>query len=97
VLRVLRARGLQSSRCTIAEGHLGVWAALTEQQPTAAEQRCGNHKILPTLDAIPTNYQAEAKTLQKAMPYADTQAECERRRDQFSRRYRGMAPKAIER
>lgn len=33
----------------------------------------------------------------KAMPYADTQAECERLRDQFSRRYLKLAPKAVER
>src|SRR5918999_28637 len=39
VLRDLRARGLQPWRCTIADGHLGIWAAF-EQQPAAAEQRC---------------------------------------------------------
>ena len=40
VLRDLRARGLKPWRCTIADGHLGIWAALAEQQPTAAEPRC---------------------------------------------------------
>ncbi len=49
------------------------------------------------LDAIPKKHQAEAKALLTAMPYAETQAECERLRDQFSRRYRGLAPKAVER
>ena len=51
VLRELRARGLQPWRCTIADGHLGIWAALAEQQPTAAEQRCWNHRITNVLDA----------------------------------------------
>jgi transposase-like protein len=97
VLRDLRARGLKPWRGTVADGHLGLWAALAEQQPTAAEQRCWNHKILNVLDAIPTKDQAEATTLLKAMPYADTQAACERLRDQFSRRYRALAPKAVER
>ena len=31
VLRDLRARGLKPWRCTIADGHLGLWAALAEQ------------------------------------------------------------------
>jgi putative transposase len=43
VLRDLRARGLSPWRCTIADGHLGIWAALGEQPPTAAEQRCWSH------------------------------------------------------
>ena len=49
------------------------------------------------LDAIPTKHQAEAKILLKALPYAESHTECERRRDQFSRRYRAVAPKAVER
>jgi len=40
VLRELRARGLQPWRCPIAAGHLGLWVALAEPQPTAAEHRC---------------------------------------------------------
>jgi putative transposase len=97
VLRDLRARGLQPWRCTIADGHLGIWAALAEQQPTAAEQRCWNHRITNVLDAIPQKSQAEARTLLCAMPYADTQAACEVLRAQFDKRYRPLAPKAVER
>jgi transposase-like protein len=88
---------LKPWRCTVADGHLGIWAALAEQQPTAAEQRCWNHRILNVLDAIPTKHQAEAKAVLKALPYAESRAECERHRDQFSRRYRTVAPKAVER
>jgi putative transposase len=97
VLRDLRARGLQPWRCTIADGHLGIWAALGEQQPTAAEQRCWNHRITNVLDAMPQKYQAEARTLLCAMPYADTQAGCEQLRAQFATRYRQLAPTAVER
>jgi transposase-like protein len=97
VLRDLRARGLQPWRCTMADGHLGIWAALAEQQPTAAEQRCWNHRITNVLDAIPKKSQAEARTLLCAMPYADTQAACEALRAQFDKRYRPLAPKAVER
>jgi putative transposase len=97
VLRDLQARGLQPWRCTIADGHLGIWAALGEQQPTAAEQRCWNHRITNVLDAIPKKHQPEARTLLCAMPYAESQAACEALRDQFVKRYRQLAPKAVER
>ena len=68
VLRDLRARGLRPWRCTSADGHLGLWAALADQQPTAAEQRCWNHRLTKVLDAIPTKPQAQARTLLWAMP-----------------------------
>jgi putative transposase len=97
VLRDLRARGLQPWRCTIADGHLGIWAALAEQQPTAAEQRCWNHRMTNVLDAIPTKHQAQARTLLRAMPYAESQAACEELRAQFAKRYSQLAPKAVER
>ena len=97
VLRDLRARGLKPWRCTIADGHLGIWAALAEQQPTAAEQRCWNHRITNVLDSIPTKHQAQARTLLCAMPYAESQAACEELRAQFAKRYSQLAPKAIER
>jgi putative transposase len=97
VLRDLRARGLQPWRCTIADGHLGIWAALAEQQPAAAEQRCWNHRITNVLDAMPTKHQAEARTLLCAMPYAESQALCEELRTQFAKRYCQLAPKAVER
>ena len=97
ILRDLRKRGLKPWRCTIADGHLGLWAALGEQYPTLAEQRCWNHKIVNVLDAIPKKYQAEARPLLCAMPYAETQATCEALRADFTNRYRKVAPKAVER
>jgi putative transposase len=97
VLRDLRTRGLKPWRCTIADGHLGIWAALAEQQPTAAEQRCWNHRIINVLDAIPKRQQAQARTLLCAMPYAENQAACEKLRAQFDQRHRQLAPKAVER
>jgi putative transposase len=97
VLRDLRARGLKPWRCTIADGHLGIWAALAEQQPTAAEQRCWNHRITNVLDAIPKKHQPAARTLLCAMPYAQSQAACEKLRAQFVTRYHQFAPKAVER
>jgi putative transposase len=97
ILRDLRKRGLKPWRCTIADGHLGLWAALGEQYPTLAEQRCWNHRLTNVLDAMPKKHQAEARTLLCAMPYAETQAACEALRAEFTTRYRKLAPKAVER
>jgi transposase-like protein len=97
VLRDLRKRGLEPWRCTIADGALGLWAALGEQYPDLAEQRCWNHKLVNVLDALPTKHQATASTLLRAMPYAENQATCEALRDQFTTRDQALAPKAVER
>jgi transposase-like protein len=97
MLRDLRKRGLKPWRCTIADGHSGLWVALGEQYPKLAEQRCWNHKITNVLDALPKKHQAEARTLLCAMPYAKTQAACETLRAEFTTRYRKLASKAVER
>jgi putative transposase len=97
LLRDLRKRGLEPWRCTIADGALGLWAALGEQYPDLAEQRCWNHKQRNVLDALPTKHQATASALLRAMPYAESQATCETLRDQFTARYQAVAPKAVDR
>lgn len=86
VLRDLRKRGLKPWRCTIADGHLGLWAALGEQYPQVAEQRCWNHRLLNILDAIPKTYQPEASQLLRAMPYAATERACAALQQQFHTR-----------
>ena len=95
VLRDLVARGLKLPKVTVADGHLGIWAALGELHPDGAEQRCWNHKIVNVLDDLPKKQQPQAAELLKAMPYAATQAECERKRDAFALRYKKTDPKAV--
>ena len=90
MLRDLRKRGLKPWRCTIADGHLGLWAALGEQYPTLAEQRCWNHRITNVLDALPKKHQTEARTLLCTMPYAETQAACEAHRRHHVGRVRAL-------
>src|SRR5262247_559405 len=97
ILRDLRKRGLKPWRCTIADGHVGLWAALGEQYPTLAEQRCWNHRLVNVLDAVPKKHQPEASQLLRALPYAETQAACETLRAEFTARCRKLAPKAVER
>jgi transposase-like protein len=97
VLRDLRQRGVEPWQCTIADGALGLWAALGEQYPDLAEQRCWNHKVVNVLDALPTKHQTAASTLLRALPYAENRATCEALREQFTSRYQAVAPKAVER
>ena len=96
VLRDLTNRGLTLGKLTIADGHLGIWSALTELHPHGKEQRCWNHKIRNVLDSLPKRIRFEAGELLKQIPYADTATECERLRDAFVRRYEKDYPKATE-
>jgi len=65
MLRDLRKRGLKPWRCTIADGHLGLWAALGEQYPQLAEQRCWNHRV---------PRRVQTRRLQRASPANTSQA-----------------------
>jgi putative transposase len=94
ILRDLKARGLKLPACLVADGHLGIWAALGEQSPTTAEQRCWNHKILNVLDHFAKKDRGEATALLKKMMYAPTRAGCERHRRAFALRYRKTHPRA---
>lgn len=96
MLRDLLARGIGSPRLVIADGHLGIWAALAEIFPEVQEQRCWNHKLVNVLDALPRKKQAEAREVLRQIPYAPTQEEAERQRDQFRSRYGAEHPKAVE-
>lgn len=96
VLRALKHRGLTLPRLTGADGHLGIWAALGELHPTGAEQRCWNHKNTNVLDDLPKHAQPKAAELLKAMPYVETKAGCEQRRDAFVRMYRRTEGNAVD-
>jgi len=94
VLRDLKARGLKFPRLTVADGHLGIWAALGELHPAGDEQRCWNHKIVNVLDALPKKQQPEAAERLSAMMYAESRSVCERKRDEFLLRFKKTDPKA---
>jgi putative transposase len=96
IIRDLMKRGLKMPMLSVADGHLGIWAALAELHPRGREQRCWNHKICNVLDKLSKKEQPAAKQLLRSMGYADTQVECERYRDRFMARYRKLYPKAAE-
>jgi transposase-like protein len=95
VLRDLKARGLRAPKLTIADGHLGIWGAITAIYPTSAEQRCWNHKLRNVLDLIPQKRQAEVKALLQAIVNAETQRAATTGRDTFARTYGRAFPKAV--
>jgi transposase-like protein len=96
LLRDLRARGMSAPQLVIADGHLGIWAALSEIFPQAAQQRCWNHKLVNVLDALPKRKQAEARERLRRIPYAPTRREAERLRDEFRSLYSKDHLKAVE-
>ncbi len=59
---------------------------LPRQRPTL--------QIANVLDDLPKKEQPQAAELLKAMPYAETQAECEQKRDEFALRHKKTDPKA---
>lgn len=83
VLRDLKERGLNCPRLVIGDGHLGIWGALANVYPEAAEQRCWNHKMVNVLDRLPRKAQPQAKGRLQGIAYAGSRPEAERKRDDF--------------
>ena len=83
VLRDLKKRGIEQIPLVIADGNLGLWAALPEVYPQTREQRCWNHKEVNVLDQIARNKQAEAKLLLIGVPYSPTRAGAEKAKGKF--------------
>jgi putative transposase len=83
LLRDLQRRGLRAPRLVIGDGHLGIWGALVAVYPTAAEQRCWNHRLMNVHDKLPHRLQAEAKSLLTKIPVAETCAEAEHQKRMF--------------
>ena len=83
VLRDLRERGMHAPRLVMGDGHLGIWGALRNVWPEADEQRCWNHKVLNVLEQLPRRQHVVAKSMLRAIAYAPTRAEAERKRKEF--------------
>lgn len=97
VLRDLVRRGMSVPRLVVADGALGLWAAIGELGWQCEEQRCWNHKITNVLDAISKKEQPRASELLKKIPYASTREGAEKLRDEFVKRFKERFPKACER
>ena len=64
---------------------MGIWGALANVYPEAAEQRCWNHRIVNVLDKLPRKVQGSAKHLLTRIPYAETRAKAEQLKGEFKR------------
>jgi putative transposase len=83
VLRELKRRGMNGPRLVIGDGHLGIWGALANVYPEAAEQRCWNHRILNVLDRVPQKKQAQVKVWLRELMYAPTREKAGERKAKF--------------
>lgn len=83
LLRDIKVRGIEELGLVIADGHLGIWAALPEIYPHAREQRCWNHKVVNVLDQVPTKKQTEAKMMVAAIPYSMKREDAEKGKEKF--------------
>jgi len=83
VLRDLKERGMNCPRLVTGDGNLGIWGALSNVYPDAAEQRCWNHKIVNVLDKLPKKVQPQAKRRLQDIAYAEGRPEAEEKRDDF--------------
>ncbi len=72
LIRDCRQRGMNEPACWIADGALGLWAAVNEQSPGSAQQRCTNHKTMNVLDKLPKDEQPEYTPRLRAIWQADS-------------------------
>ncbi len=96
VLRDLRDRGLSVAKLLVADGHLGIWAALAKVWPETLNSDAGITAFLNVLDKLPKRVQVEGRHLLTQIPYAPTRQEATKRRDQFAKRFRRECPDAVD-
>jgi len=72
LIRDCRERGLNQPACWIADGALGLWAAVNEQSRDSAQQRCTNHKTMNVLDKLPLKERASWVPRVRAVWQADS-------------------------
>jgi len=96
VFRDMKRRGLNCPRPVVGDGALGVWAALRDVFPEAAEQRCWVHKTANVLDCLPKRLQPRAKTLLHEIIEAPTRADARKALEVFREEFGAKYPKALE-
>jgi transposase-like protein len=73
LLKDCRQRGLNEPACWIADGALGLWAAVNEHCPHSAQQRCTNHKMMNVIDKLPLCERPEYTKRLRAVWQADSE------------------------
>lgn len=95
VLRQLKSRGVSQPRLFIGDGHLGLWAAVSEVYPQAQHQLCWNHKMRNVIDTVSKKEQGQVKHHLQAMMYAESREQALAERKKFERAF-ALSPKTIK-
>jgi len=97
VIRDLKRRGMSvAPKLAIGDGALGFWAAVRQEWPGAAEQRCWVHKTGNVLTKLPKSRHAKAKAGLQEIWNAPTRKEAETAFDAFVEDHEAKYPKAAE-
>jgi transposase-like protein len=74
LLQDCRTRGMNEPACWIADGALGIWAAVNEHCRHSAQQRCTNHKTMNVIDKLPMSERPEYTKRLRAIWQADSES-----------------------
>jgi putative transposase len=97
LLRDIKRRGLADGPALcVADGALGLWAAMEQELPKTHEQRCWVHKTANVLDKMAKGVQAAAKRLLHQMYMSPTKRDALAAYREFLTLYGAKYPKACE-
>ncbi len=97
VLRGLKRRGVtEAPALCVADGALGLWAAMEQEFPRTRQQRCWVHKTANVLDRMPKKVQPSAKHLIQEMYMSPTRSQALEAYEEFLTLYGAKYPKACE-
>jgi len=96
VIRSLVERHVGMPTLAMIDGSAGLAAALREQWPTLAIQRCTAHKLRNLEAKAPVRLREELAEDYRRMIYADTRALVEHARGRFTKKWRPRCPAVVE-
>jgi len=96
VIHTLVARHVGIPRLAVIDGNPGLAAALREQWPTLAIQRCTTHKLRNVEAKAPARLREELAEDYRRMIYAETRTTVDQARARFLKKWRLRCPAVIE-
>jgi putative transposase len=96
VIYSLVARQIGVPTLAVIDGNPGLAAALREQWPTLAIQRCTTHKLRNLEAKAPARLREELAEEYRRMIYADSRAAVDQARSRFIKKWRLRCPAVIE-
>jgi transposase-like protein len=96
LIHALVARHVGIPRLAVIDGNPGLAAALREQWPTLAIQRCTTHKLRNVEAKAPARLREELAEDYRRMIYGETRATVDQARTRFLKKWRLRCPAVIE-